>query len=272
MNAAHCLLLSAAVTGATLVASSASAQQPEAPAPAASATPAATTPPVPAAQPAPATTAAPVRTPPATPAKPTPAATNSAWAPPPAPPVDNGPETLFGGKHVPLGGFGGVQPAYTRLAHTDQMLICGDAGLLVNHEFSIGGGGCGLVTKLDMSRRTGVDDDRLMFGYGGLRLRYHFMAMNVVNVAVGALVGAGGVEIGKFYRRHDDSDASVDSRGSTGFFVFEPQVSVFVNITRWMRTGVSGGYRIVNGVNTRFVSNSDLGGATAGIDLQFGWF
>jgi len=204
-------------------------------------------------------------------ADPKPAAPSAAaFSRPPAPPVDNGPETLFGGKKVTLGGFGGVEAAYTRLVHTDNMLVCGDAGLLINHEFSVGGGGCGLVTRLDMSRRTGVADDRLMFGYGGLRLRYHFMALNVVNVAVGALVGGGGMVIGKWDSRRDEP--SGDNRGQASFFVFEPQVSMFVNVTRWMRTGVSGGYRVVSGVDTKYISNSELGGATAGLDLQFGWF
>lgn len=115
-------------------------------------------------------------------------------------------------------------------------------------------------------------DDRINLGYGGLKLRYHFLSRQVVNVAIGATIGGGGVQVSPW-----DHDAEPDDgnpprmRGS--FFVFEPEAAVYVNFTRWARAGLVGGYRIASGLEKNaYVNNSDVSGINAGATLQFGWF
>jgi len=52
----------------------------------------------------------------------------------------------------------------------------------------------------------------------------------------------------------------------------EPQVGAHVNITRWLRLGAVAGYRVVSGMDTKGLSDSDLAGPTVGGQIQAGWF
>lgn len=53
-------------------------------------------------------------------------------------------------------------------------------------------------------------------------------------------------------------------------FVFEPQASGHLSLTRWMRVGVDVGYRLLAGVND--YRRSDFEGVVAGGHVAFGWF
>jgi hypothetical protein len=115
----------------------------------------------------------------------------------------------------------------------------------------------------------------LHFGYGGAIARYHFFSRRAVNVAVGALVGAGAVEVVTWNGQGDEADWSENYRTKSApdaAFVFEPQVGVYANIRRWLRVCALAGYRFASGVNTKGLSSSDLMGPTLGGQLQGGWF
>jgi hypothetical protein len=184
---------------------------------------------------------------------------------------DRGPATLFGpGKSPAIGGYGGVGVMYSRVDHNNVALVCGQGALLLDHQFSVGLAGCGMPSRVDGSAYTGVRDDRLELGYGGLMLRYNLLWRDVVNVSLGGIVGGGGVAIGQWNDRDWEDDQ--DMRMHDAIFVAEPQATVDVNVTRWFRAGIGGGYRFVSGTNTPGLSNTEVGGPTAGAHLLFGWF
>jgi hypothetical protein len=194
-------------------------------------------------------------------------------APSSQPPSDGGPRTLFeaNGRHA-FGGFGGLDVAYTRFAGIDASQICGEGAFLVDHALSIGGAGCGIAARIDAQQYGSVihaPGDRLEFGYGGLALRYHFFAREMFNVSVGTVIGAGAVSITN--RAYDDGYHDGHAKSIDAVFVMEPRVIAFLNLTRWARVGVFGGYRIVTGSDTLNLPSSDLGGPTAGGTVQFGW-
>lgn len=201
---------------------------------------------------------------------------NGHAAPPPAPPPPppppkpdpDAPATLIGSSdRITLGGFGGVGAYYSRVAGNNAALVCGEGALLINHAFSVGAGGCGLASEINVRVTTPAGGrDRLHFGYGGFIGRYHFFSREVVNVSLGAMIGAGGLYVGPL--DHDfDTDHSSDT-----MFVFQPEIGVNLNITRWFRAGVTGGYRAVGGVDTDYLTEAKLSGPVAGAHLQFGWF
>jgi hypothetical protein len=186
------------------------------------------------------------------------------------------PETLVDeSADYAFGGMGGVGVMYTRIAGKNAPLVCGEGAFIIDHALTLGGGGCGLPRMLKAQDYSTTDydaDDRMTFGYGGAILRYHFRSRRMVNFSIGALVGAGGVTTGSWDNKSDDFSDNFRDRRHDAVFVFEPQVGAHINITRWLRAGAVGGYRLVSGVDTKGLNAADLFGITAGGQLQGGWF
>jgi hypothetical protein len=153
--------------------------------------------------------------------------------------------------------------------------MCGEGAVLIDHMLSLGGGGCGLVTEFD-AEQYGPEphdpNDRLQFGYGGAIVRYHFFSRQMVNVSVGGLIGAGGLVIATWDGDGNDWESDYSHKRGDGVFVFEPQVGGHANLTRWLRLGISAGYRFVSGVDTQGLSSWDIGGPKVVGHIHLGWF
>jgi hypothetical protein len=174
-----------------------------------------------------------------------------------------------------IGGFGGIGVMYTRYAGIAAPQVCLDGGVLIDHVLELGGGGCFVTTTVNAENygpAPHYPDDRMQFGYGGALVRYHLFSRSVVNLGIGALIGAGGLTIGTWDTSTDNWSSNYKHMRSDAVFVFEPQVGAYSNITRWLRIGATVGYRIVAGVNTQGVSAGDLSAPTLGGVLQGGWF
>jgi hypothetical protein len=186
----------------------------------------------------------------------------------PSPSPDNPPSTLF--QNSPeLGGFGGPSWAYTRLNHEPGVLLGGEGALLLDHRVSLGA--AGYAWAGDSSGTTDSDGGArsLQMAYGGLTLRYSFLRTSPVYATVGTLVGSGALAL----TRDETSKGHpfVQPKDIDPFFVVEPQVSLQVNVFRWMRAGLQGGYRMTAGVSKLGYTASDVNGLTLGGTLQFGW-
>lgn len=96
-------------------------------------------------------------------------------------------------------------------------------------------------------------------------VRYSVITGSLVYGSLGALVGGGAVAL-----HRDSEDDAIDSSSTDDFFVFEPQLSVQVNLLSWMRIGLQGGYRITSGISSFGYSEADINGLTLGGTLQFG--
>ena len=195
--------------------------------------------------------------------------------PVPPKPAD-APATLFDSHaDYAIGGFGGIGVLYTRLAGKNAAQVCGEGAVIIDHALTLGGGGCGIVREIDAEQYGPAPhdpNDRMHFGYGGAIVRYHFFSREMANVSVGGLIGAGGLEIGTWDGEGTDWEADYSHKRSDAVFVFEPQVGGHANLTRWLRVGITAGYRLVSGVNTAGLSAGDLGGPTLGGTIQGGWF
>lgn len=190
------------------------------------------------------------------------------------PPSDDAPATLLDSSFYALGGFAGFGVMYTRFAGGDRPLICGEAAVIIDHAFTFGGGGCGIpdsmkATSIGVSNTSA--EDRVQFGYGGAIARYHLFSRRSINLAIGVLVGAGGVVVGKWIGGAKDPE-NFDVKNQDAVFIVEPQVGGFANLTRWLRVGAVAGYRVASGVDLKGMSASDLRGPTLGGQIQGGWF
>jgi hypothetical protein len=126
--------------------------------------------------------------------------------------------------------------------------------LLLSHRLAIGVSGYGGDAD---------PDDAHSFGYGGVVVRYHFpMQGSPFYLSFAALAAAGAVS--------DGSDGTGGSDDSDSVFVFEPQVSGHLNVTRWLRVGIDAGYRLVSG--SERLPAGELRSPIAGFHAQLGWF
>lgn len=53
--------------------------------------------------------------------------------------------------------------------------------------------------------------------------------------------------------------------------VYQPSITLELNVFRWMKVGLDGGYRFIHESNITGLSDQDLSGAYAGLKLKFGW-
>lgn len=192
---------------------------------------------------------------------------------PPAEAVDPGPPVLLSGKHLTLGGYGGLSVVGSSMKGKGVVYVGGEGALLVDHRLAIGLAGYGLASHISGPDDIYGDPQRLGFGYGGFLLRYHFLDKRPYYFSVGALVGAGGVTY-----MHDGDRSRSDNRASNdrdpdAVFVAEPSINGHLNLTRWARVGAQISYRFVSGVNNLTdIREKDLSGFAYGGNIQFGEF
>jgi hypothetical protein len=169
-----------------------------------------------------------------------------------------GKDTLIGQTRE-LGGYAGLGFRYSELGDTDGFMAMLEAALLINRRLALGvAAGGGFSGPIDAER------NRIAGGFAGVVTRYSFLFDSPASFSLGAIAGAGGFEL------EEDIDDKVDDDPSDAVFVFEPQLTGDLDVTRFARIGVDFGYRLVAGADA--IATQDLRGITGGFHVQLGWF
>jgi len=179
-------------------------------------------------------------------------------------------ETLFSGD-IEHGGFGGPVVMFSQVKGQTGVLVGGRGGWIINHLITLGGGGYGLVNKIPVGPASvsGLDSLMLQLGYGGFEAGLIFNSNRLVHVDCHVLIGAGGTGAG-LWNNPEDFD-SYDDNGDA-FFVLEPSLSLILNMTPHFRIGGGVSYRYISGVDSPYVTDSDLSGPSFSVSLKFGRF
>jgi len=96
--------------------------------------------------------------------------------------------------------------------------------------------------------------------------------------AAGVLAGGTLALVEDFDREpyHDDDHHhdSWDSHSSEfrGYFIAQPDISLHVNATRWLRFTATGGYRFATAAHDFGYDATSMSGAVVGGKIEFGWF
>ena len=197
-------------------------------------------------------------------------------------------ETIFGSDEFTNGGFGAFEMKPGSINGKAGLFLGGRGGWIINHVFSIGGGGFGLVSKPEIGRFSDGGADTtlsLNFGYGGLIFEYTNNSFKAIHFTVNTLIGAGGAsykQTNSLDTDEDEDDHSWDSKlGSTTFFVVEPSITAEINVHKYFRVAIGASYRFVSGVDlAHYVGNDavvktsakDLSGFNGVISFKFGKF
>jgi hypothetical protein len=191
--------------------------------------------------------------------------------------------TLFGKKgKTTLGWFVGINPGYTKIDGRDAWLGGISAGLIINHNFTIGITGSGWTNRQNLffnnidTVNGNWEGAYLEGGYGGLLLEYTLFPNSVVHVTFPLLIGGGGasyVTDNEYYELDEDEcDWNHKTLDSDAFFVIEPGVRAVVNILKFLRFNAGVSYHYVPDLNLKNTSSDILNNFSATVGLKFGKF
>ena len=187
--------------------------------------------------------------------------------------IDNPPKTLFEIRKSNFSGYGGINTSYSKIGDANSCLVGGRGGVIINDKVVLGFSGMGLVYPTEREKITGDDYngvfDKTSFGYGGLLAEYYFNPKDLIVFSAGTTIGGGGL---LFYDDSEDDDDDDDDYDYDNFFVLEPELHVFVNVTRFCRVGIGVSYRFTEGIDTGELKDKDFRGPSASAMVQFGWF
>jgi hypothetical protein len=160
-------------------------------------------------------------------------------------------ETLF--KRFNLtGGWGGAQIAITDFNGEISALRGGFGGIEFNKNFFVGGGSYA-STSLDGLDQLG---DTYEMNYGGLILGYALKSQKVIHPQATVLVGGGWQQELNANRQN--------------IFVVQPAAGVEINVFRWFRVGLNGGYRLV--MDDQNLSTDQIfSGGYGNLSFKFGY-
>lgn len=158
-------------------------------------------------------------------------------------------ETLFNGRNGLTGFWFSSSFNYNRMSD-DLVLMPGSyAAFEFGRTLLVGWGGYRLTDAVNsQSSDTPID-----MRYRGVYLGITPWSNKVVHPKIGVLGGRGRVN------------------GQRDLLVIQPAAGLEVNIFRWFRLGLEGGYRFVGGSRIDGVTNADLSAPFAQLDLRFGF-
>jgi hypothetical protein len=164
-------------------------------------------------------------------------------------------QTLFG-SGTRISGFGGPIMSFTSINGEFAHMMGGGGCVLLGDVF-IGGYGEGLTNSIM------AGGNSIKFGHGGFWTGYSFMADRALHPAISTQLGWGSIT------QTDDNHYHLSS---DNVFVINPAIELEMNFTKFFRLGIGAHYRIVSGVNTSTLTNSDFSGPGAFLSFKFGWF
>ncbi len=182
------------------------------------------------------------------------------------------------GGQTQIGWFVGIDPGYTQIDGRDAWLGGLSAGMIINHNFTIGLTGRGWVNRSQMywNDITDTSGAYLEGGYGGLLLEYTLFPKSMVHVTFPVMIGGGGTSWVVDANEWDPEDYEWDdchkNIQTDGFFVVEPGVRAEVNLLKFMRLNAGVSYRYAAGVQMRNAPDDMLNNFTATVGLKFGKF
>lgn len=163
-------------------------------------------------------------------------------------------ETLFN-KFRLTGAWGGFSYNMTSVGADNVTLRGGFGGVEFGKSFFVGWGSYRTDNGFFIRDLT---SDRFDMDYNGLILGYTPNAYKVFHLKGNVLIGGGDV-------------TNSDTFESDNFFVIQPSIGVEVNIFRWFRLGLDGGYRVMLNGELPGLSSADLSAAYGQVSFKFGW-
>jgi hypothetical protein len=186
-------------------------------------------------------------------------------------------QTIFN-QTSPVGWWIAPEFSYTMIDKKSTCLAGLSGGIIINHNFSIGLAGIGILTNSNL-KFTGVNDTADVYlygGYGGLILEYRINPVQPVNIAFPLLIGGGGAAYSTWGPNNWNTSPPNDQNDNVynwdSYFVLEPGVVVGINLLKFMRLDAGVTYRLVQGLSLPETGTNMMNGFNAKLSLKFGRF
>lgn len=166
-------------------------------------------------------------------------------------------ETLFGRNGLRItGAWGGSAWNLSTLGGEGEYAVFtgGYGGVEFNKNFFIGWGGQTLINDV---RYDQFDNDSYEMDYNGLILGYGIKSHRVIHPQFMMMLGGGTVD--------------VQNVGRDNFLTVMPSAGVELNVFRWFRVNLQGGYRMVSNTSLAGISDADLSDFYGEVKFKFGW-
>jgi|AntRauTorckE5430_2_1112549.scaffolds.fasta_scaffold02664_1 hypothetical protein len=163
-------------------------------------------------------------------------------------------ETLFN-KLKFTGAWGGNAFNFAQIGENYTTLTGGYGGLEFGKDVFIG---YGRLTSVGDFFLDNTSSDRYSMSYSGLLLGYAPNAHKSLHLQTNLMVGGGSLR-------------NLELNASDDFIVVQPYVGVEVNVVRWMRIGIGGGYRAVFDNSLPNINTANLSNAFGEVRFKFGW-
>jgi hypothetical protein len=164
-------------------------------------------------------------------------------------------ETLLGGRNWGLtGAWGGYKHQITQYGNTNSYVRGGNFGLEFGKSLFVGVARYRLVEDVTWDQ---LQNQQFDMNWQVLDLGYAIQPYKAIHPMINLNAGPGKV--------------SLTNEGDDRIFVIQPSAGVEINLFRWFRLGLEGGYRFVTDTNLGTLSDQDLSGAYGQASLKFGF-
>ena len=139
------------------------------------------------------------------------------------------------------------------------------AAMLLDHRFALGVTGYFMPTQTTNRELTGDDLDKkkVHWKYGGPYFEYYFFPDKIAHLSLGLTVGAGWLS---------DEFFSMAGGRTSYFFALEPELNLYLNISKSHRLGIGASYLFTEGARLHGVGDEDIRNFSVSLFAQFGMF
>lgn len=164
-------------------------------------------------------------------------------------------ETVLGERGWGFSGlWGGYTHHYTEYNNTDAFNRGGFFGFEFGKSLFVGWTHYRLRDDITLE---GGDNQRFDFKFNGGKIGYAFIPYKAVHPMLNVELGRG--------------RATLQGEGNDDMFIVQPAAGVEINVFRWFRLGLEGGYRFASNVDYASLNNNDLSGPFGKATLKFGF-
>jgi len=165
-------------------------------------------------------------------------------------------QTLFSGTKLDQSGsWAGFSYTPTEIVGESSIQGGVDVKLEYNNSFILGWQWRKTADEIEL-RPDVSTTDKFEFGYHTFLAGYSFGNHKVLHPIVSVGFGPGNLKV------NGDKDR---------LLIVQPSAGVEVNLFRWMRLGIEGGYRYVTGNQWELIENKDLSNYYGTVTFRFGW-
>lgn len=186
--------------------------------------------------------------------------------------------TLFGkNKEVKLGWFVGLDNGYTQFDKRDVYMSGLNAGLIINHNYTVGFSASGWTNRKTMYYNNIADTTGayLEGGFGRFLFEYTMNPESLIHLTFPLMIGAGGASYITDNENNNWENAEWNSHNNIEtdlFFSIEPGVRAELNVFMFMRLNAGISYRYVSGLDLKNTSGDMMNNFSATVGLKFGKF